>query len=283
VPSAVAMQDVREKVQQVRAGFRPEIKEPLIQRFNPDDQPIVSIAVRSDIRSVRDLTTLADQLIVKRLQTVRDVGRATIAGGLKRQINIELDPGRMHALRVGVNDIMRAVKDENQNFPAGNVQRGNNDRLVEVTGRMAEPGEFADLIVARRGPAPVYLRQVANVVDGQQELENVATLNGERALAIDILKTQGSNTDRGGPRISAAAIADLLANRRCPPGVKHRGRPSTAQRGVQNSVHAVQQTMLIEGAPAGRRHRLRLPAIPGVQHGHHRPGATDLRSLGPSW
>ena len=111
------------------------------------------------------------------------VSRATIAGGLKRQINIELDPGRMHALRVGVNDIMRAVKDENQNFPAGNVQRGNDDRLVEVTGRMAEPGEFADLIVARRGPAPVYLRQVANVVDGQQELENVATLNGERALA----------------------------------------------------------------------------------------------------
>jgi len=66
VPSAVAMQDVREKVQQVRAGFRPEIKEPLIQRFNPDDQPIVSIAVRSDIRSVRDLTTLADQLIIRR-------------------------------------------------------------------------------------------------------------------------------------------------------------------------------------------------------------------------
>src|SRR5512143_1305202 len=125
VPSAVAMQDVREKVQQVRAVFKPEVKEPLIQRFNPDDQPIVSIAVRSDIRSVRDLTTLADQIVVKRLQTVRDVGRATIAGGVRRQINIELDPGRV-----------------------------------------AEPGSFADLIVARRGPAPVYLRQVATVIDG---------------------------------------------------------------------------------------------------------------------
>jgi tetratricopeptide (TPR) repeat protein len=91
----------------------------------------------------------------------------------------------MHALRVGVNDIMRAIKDENQNFPAGNVQRGNDDRVIEVTGRVVDPGDFADLIVARRGQAPVYLRQVATVVDGQQELENVATLNGERALAID--------------------------------------------------------------------------------------------------
>ena len=154
VPSATAMQDVREKVQQVRATFKPEVKEPLIQRFNPDDQPIVSIAVRSDIRSVRDLTTLADQVIVKKLQTVRDVGRATIAGGLKRQINIELDPGRMNSLRGGVNDVLRAIRDENQNYPAGNVQRGNDDRLIEVTGRMAEPGHFADLIVTRRGLAP---------------------------------------------------------------------------------------------------------------------------------
>jgi HAE1 family hydrophobic/amphiphilic exporter-1 len=242
VPSAVAMQDVREKVQMVRASFRPEIKEPLIQRFNPDDQPIVSIAVRSDVRSVRDLTTLADQVIIKRLQTVRDVGRATIAGGLKRQINIELDPGRMHALRVGVNDIMRAIKDENQNFPAGNVQRGNDDRVIEVTGRVVEPGDFADLIVARRGQAPVYLRQVATVVDGQQELENVATLNGERALAIDVVKTQGSNTievARGVRR----AVAELQSS--LPADVKLE-IVRDSSRGIQNSVDNVQQTM-VEG------------------------------------
>jgi len=242
VQSPIAMQDVREKVQQVRAVFKPEIKEPLIQRFNPDDQPIVSIAVRSDIRSVRDLTTLADQLIVKRLQTVRDVGRATIAGGVKRQINIELDPGRMHSLRVGVNDIMRAIREENQNFPAGNVARGNDDRIVEVTGRIAEPGNFADLIVARRGLAPVYLRQVATVVDGQQELESIATQNGERALAIDVVKTQGSNTievARGVRR----AVAELQAV--VPPDVKLE-IVRDSSRGIQNSVSNVQQTM-VEG------------------------------------
>jgi HAE1 family hydrophobic/amphiphilic exporter-1 len=242
VPSATAVQDVREKVQQVRAGFKPEVKEPLIQRFNPDDQPIVSIAVRSDIRSVRDLTTIADQIVVKRLQTVRDVGRATIAGGVKRQINIELDPGRMHSLRVGVNDILKAVRDENQNFPAGNVQRGNDDRLIEVTGRVAEPGSFADLIVARRGLAPVYLREVATVIDGQQELENVAILNGERALAIDIVKTQGSNTIEVARGVRKA-VAELQAS--LPPDVKLEiGRDSS--RGIQNSVNNVQRTM-VEG------------------------------------
>ena len=242
VPSAVAVQDVREKVQMVRAAFRPEIKEPLIQRFNPDDQPIVSIAVRSKVRAVRELTTLADQIVVKRLQTVRDVGRATIAGGVKRQVNIELDPGRMQALRVGVNDVMSAVRDENQNFPAGNVKRGNDDKVVEVTGRLAEPGHFADLIVARRGSAPVYLRQVATVVDGQQELESVALLNGSRALAIDVVKTQGSNTIEvaGGVR---RAVADLRKS--LPPDVEL-DIVRDSSRGIQNSVNNVQETM-IEG------------------------------------
>ena len=242
VPSQAALQDVREKVQQVRAGFKPDVKEPLIQRFNPDDQPVVSLAVRSDIRSVRDLTTLADQVIVKRLQTVRDVGRVTIAGGVKRQINIELDPGRMHSLRVGVNDIMAAIREENQNFPAGNVARGNDDRLIEVAGRVAEPGSFADLIVARRGPAPVYLRQVATVVDGQQERDNVAILNGERAVALDIVKTQGSNTIAVARGVRKA-VAELQAS--LPADVKLE-IVRDSSRGIQSSVDNVQQTM-VEG------------------------------------
>jgi len=242
IPSAVAMQDVREKVQTVRSAFRPEVKEPLIQRLNPDDQPIVSIAVRSDIRGVRELTTIADQIIIKRIQTVRDVGRATIAGGVKRQINIELDPGRMQALRVGVNDVLAAVRDENQNFPAGNVQRGNDDRIVEVTGRMAEPGHFADLIVARRGAAPVYLRQVANVVDGQQERDNIAMLAGVRALAIDVVKTQGSNTIDVAKGVRAA-VAELQKS--LPVDVRL-DIVRDSSRGIQNSVSNVQQTM-IEG------------------------------------
>jgi hydrophobic/amphiphilic exporter-1 (mainly G- bacteria), HAE1 family len=242
VPSPIALQDVREKVQQVRAGFKPEVKEPLIQRFDPDDQPIVSVAVQSDIRSVRDLTTLADQIIVKRLQTVRDVGQVTIAGGVKRQINVELNTGRMHALRVGVNDVLKAIQDENENFPAGNVKRGKDDRLIEVNGRIVEPGRFADLIVARRGAAPVYIHQVAAVVDGQQELESVALLDSERAVAIDVVKTEGSNTIE-----VARGVRDAIARvqRTLPPDVKLEVVRDRS-RGIQNSVDNVQQTM-IEG------------------------------------
>src|SRR5690606_7003864 len=131
---------------------------------------------------------------VKRLQTVRDVGRVTITGGVKRQINIELDRGHMHALRVGVNNVVKAIQDENQDFPAGNIKRGKEDRLVEVNARVVEPGGFADLIVARRGLAPVYMRQIATVTDGEQEQLTVALLDDERAVVVDVVKTQGANT-----------------------------------------------------------------------------------------
>ena len=243
VVSHVALQEVREKVQVVRAAFQPEVKEPIIQRFDPDDQPVVSVAVKSDLRQSRELTTLADQIVVKRLQTVRDVGRATIVGGVKRQINIELDPGHMHAFHVGVNNVIRAIRDENQDFPAGNVKRDKEDRLIEVRARVVEPSQFADLIVARRGLSPVYLRQVATVADGEQELLNVALLDGERAVVVDVVKTQGANTIdvvRGVRR----AVADM--QRSLPPDVKLEVVRDSS-RGIQNSVNNVQQTMLEGG------------------------------------
>ncbi|QQS12941.1 MAG: efflux RND transporter permease subunit [Rhodospirillales bacterium] len=242
VPSTQATQDVREKVQQIRAQFRDEVKEPVIQRFNPDDQPIVSIAVRSELRAARDLTTIVDKTIVKRLENVRGVGRVTIVGGVKRQINIQLNPERLQALRVGVNEVIRAVREENQNFPAGSVTRGNDDRTIEIDGRVGDARRFAELIVARRGGAPVYLGQVADIVDGEQELDSVALLDGRRALAVDIVKVQGSNTIdvADGTR---RAVEEL---RRSLPADVSLEIVRDTSRGIRNSVANVQRTM-IEG------------------------------------
>ena len=237
------MQDVREKVQQVRAAFRPEVKEPLIQRFNPDDQPIVSIAVRSDIRSVRDLTTLADQIIVKRLQTVRDVGRATIAGGVKRQINIELDPGRMHALRVGVNDVMTGDPRREPELPGR--QRPARQRRPRDRGHRPRRRARQLRRPDRRPPRPRARSICARSPPWSTASRSWRTsplLNGERALAIDVVKTQGANTievARGVRR----AVDELQKS--LPPDVKLE-IVRDSSRGIQNSVNNVQQTM-VEG------------------------------------
>lgn len=244
ISSDQAVMDVREKISAVTPTLRDEVEEPSITRFNPDDQPILSIAVRSDIRDLRDLTTLTDQIVLKRLQNVRGVGQASIAGGVKRQVQIRLSPERMEALGIGVNDVIKAVRTENQDLAAGTVSGDGLERIVQVYGRVKDPAQLTDLIVARRGGEPVRLGQVAEVVDGAEELETVALYNGKPALAVDVVKVQGGNTVEVASGLEKALDA-LRSDASLPPDVTLEVVRDTS-RGIRNSLTNVQRT-LIEG------------------------------------
>ena len=189
-----AAQDVREKIALVRPSFRREVKESLVTRVNPDDLPVVSLAIQSDTRNPRELTTLADQVVKRRVQNVGGVGRATVVGGVAREIQLWLKPAEMEALRVGVDQIINAVAAENQEFPAGTLSSSDTERVVQLKARLKGAADFERIIVARRGGQPVYLAQVARVVDGTQEPENAALVDGKPAIALDIVKAQGENT-----------------------------------------------------------------------------------------
>ncbi|MBO9536989.1 efflux RND transporter permease subunit [Herbaspirillum sp.] len=198
VDPAQGAQDVREKVALVKSAFRKEVDEPRITRFDPADQPIFSISVTNapdaKPRTLRELTTIADQVIKKRLENVRGVGSVTLVGGVKRQVNIYVKPAEMEALGIGVNQVVDAVRNENQELPTGAIRMLDAEKTVQVQGRVKNPEDFRRIIVARRGGQPVTLEQVANVVDGQEEQETLALYNGQRTLALDILKAQGQNT-----------------------------------------------------------------------------------------
>ena len=243
IDPSVAAQDVREKIALVKVGFRDEVKEPRISRFNPDDLPILSIAVQSDKRSLRELTTLADQVIKKRMENARGVGQTTLVGGVKREIQIYLKPADMELLGVGVDQVINAVRSENQELPAGSITSKESEKLVQVQARFKTPAEFKNIIVTRRGGEPVYLWQVANVVDGQQEEDSIALVNGKRALSIDIVKAQGANT------IDVVdKVRDVITSlkKSLPPDVKLDEVRDTS-RGIRNSVNNVKRT-LTEGA-----------------------------------
>ncbi|WP_207459874.1 efflux RND transporter permease subunit [Azospirillum sp. SYSU D00513] len=242
--SSDALQDVREKVSALRARFRDEVEDPQITRFDPDEQPIISMAVRSDVRGLRELTTIADQIIVKRLQNVRGVGRATIAGGVAREIQVRLRPERLEALQVGVDEVIDTIRTENQNLPAGSISGGGSERVVQVDGRVIQPRQLLDLIVARRGGEPVRLGQVAEVIDGQEERESVALYNGEPALAVDLVKVQDANTVEVAKGLRQA-IEELRQDGSLPADVALEiVRDSST--GITNSLDNVQRT-LIEG------------------------------------
>jgi hydrophobic/amphiphilic exporter-1 (mainly G- bacteria), HAE1 family len=243
VDPKLAAQDVREKVALIRSSFRDEIKEPKVSRFNPDDFPIVSVAVVSGSRSLRDLTSLADQVIKKRLENVAGVGQATLVGGVQREIKVYLNLEALEAQHIGADQVIQALRTENQELPAGTIVSASQERIVQIKARLAAPQNFRNLIVARRGGKAVTLGQVAEIEDGQQEEESVALINGQRALSIDIVKAQGENTIAvvDGVRRAVQEMRGLL------PSDVRLDIVRDASVGIRNSVADVRAT-LIEGA-----------------------------------
>ncbi|MDH4191533.1 MAG: efflux RND transporter permease subunit [Betaproteobacteria bacterium] len=238
-----AAQDVREKIALVRPTLREEIKEPKISRINPDDSPILSVAVTSPGRGLRELTTLADQIIKKRIENVRGVGQASIVGGVKREIKVNLKLDELESQRVGADQVIQALRAENQELPAGSIVTASEERIVQIRARLSEPRDFRNLIVARRGGRAVTLGQIAEIEDGQQEEESAALINGRRALSIDIVKARGENTMDvvDGVRRAVDGMRGLL-----PPDVKLDIVRDTSI-GIRNSVADV-KTTLLEGA-----------------------------------
>ncbi|HEV7815883.1 MAG TPA: efflux RND transporter permease subunit, partial [Janthinobacterium sp.] len=204
-----AMQDLRDKIGQVRPQFPKEAKDPLIARFEGENaQPIVQLTLTSDQRSLRELSTLTDQIIVKRIQGVAGVGQVRTNGTTSRQILISLKPADMTAQGIGVDEVVKAIQDTNQNLPAGSIIAGPREQLVRVEGKVKDAREFARIIVARRASGPVYLGQLADIVDGEKEETSISRINGQRAISLDVIKVQDANVVEVGKAI--LDIADQL-------------------------------------------------------------------------
>ena len=244
-----AAEDVREKIAILRPSFRDEVDEPRVLRFDPASRAIWSVAVlpqasaQGQAPSAVELTTWAEQTLKKRLENVRGVGSVSLVGGTRRAINIDLDPSAMEAMAITTEQVVAAVRSENQDLPVGTLKTDERERVVQVLSRQQNPQDFASVIVARRNGQPVRLGQVARISDSTQEVESLALYNGERTLLLQVQKAQDENTIAVTDGLKAA-IDQLQAE--VPAGV--RLEPiADGSRPIRVSVNNVRQT-LIEGA-----------------------------------
>lgn len=243
-----AAEDVREKVAAVRPNFRTEVKEPRVLRFDPASRAIWSLAVLPDASKGKaltpvELTNWADQVLKKRLENVRGVGSVTLVGGTKREINVYLNPAAMESLGVTADQVVAAVRNENQDLPVGAIKSLAQERVVQIDARMRRPEDFGRIIVTRKNGAPIRVADVARVADGAQEVESLALYNGQRTLLLTVQKSQDENTIAVIDGLKAT-LAEMQAQ--LPAGVKL--EPVTdASRPIRVSVANVQRT-LIEGA-----------------------------------
>ncbi len=236
-----AQQDVRAKIESIRNELPKDIEEPLVLRFDPADQPIMSLALRSGTRTLRELTTLADEVIRKEIESVEGVGQVTVVGEEERAIVVELDPERLAARAVTIQQVMAALASENMEIPAGRLELGPGEQLVRVAGRIREPADFGNIVVDSRNGVPIRIRDVARVIDGADEARSAAFFEGDPAIGVDIRMVSKGNAVEVADRINerVKALSD-----RIPEGVELRiVRDDSVW--IRESVEDVEVTILL--------------------------------------
>lgn len=189
----VAAQDVRDRVSTVLRDLPRDTDPPTISKADTDQSPILTIALAGN-RSQRELTEIADKLVKKEIERSLGVGEVNVLGGLERAISVWIDADRLAAFQIPITDVREAVQLQNANIPGGNVTGELREQTLRTMGRLTDPKDFNDLVIALRNGAPVRIRDIGWAEDGTKEQRSVSRLNGQPTVALEVIRQSGANT-----------------------------------------------------------------------------------------
>lgn len=188
-----AAQDVRDRVASVVRDLPPDVRPPVIAKFNNDSSPVLTIALSGD-RSIRELTEYGDKIVRPQLERAEGVGEVDVVGGLQRAINVWIDSERLAAYKIPITAVRDALQRQNADVPGGNVEAGKRELVLRTLGRFTEPRQMEELVVANINGSPVKIRDIGRVEDGTKEQRSVAHLNGVPTVTLEIRRQSGANT-----------------------------------------------------------------------------------------
>lgn len=241
--SALAAQDVRDKIAPVTAQFRDEIDTPIVQRYDPSSSPIMSVVFESSSMSLAQLSSYVDKRIVPQLKTVSGVGNVNLLGDAKRQIRIKILPEQLQSYGIGIDQVINTLKNENIEVPAGTLQQKNSELVVQIQSKVIHPLAFGDLVIANKNGSPIFLKQVATIEDTQAELQSSAFYNGRTAVSVDILKSSDANVIQVVDKTYQTLVK---LKTQMPAGLNYKV-VADSSKGIRASIKDVTRT-IIEGA-----------------------------------
>ena len=189
----IAAQDVRDKVNTILARLPPNTEPPIIDKFDLDAIPVISISVTAP-RDLKEISYITDKLIKQSLETVPDVGSVSMAGACTRAVQLSVDIEKLRAYGLTIDDVRKALARQNVEIPGGRLSQHPRELTVRTLGRMAAVPDFNELIVANFGGQPVFLKDVARVADAVEEPRSLSTANGQPCVTLIVRKQSGSNT-----------------------------------------------------------------------------------------
>ncbi|MGH9851132.1 MAG: efflux RND transporter permease subunit, partial [Blastocatellia bacterium] len=238
----VAAQEARDKISLILNELPETAEAPIVLKLDTDAAPILRIVVSAP-RPLGEVNELAENRIAEKLESVGGVGRVEIVGGSRREIQIQVDPNRMRAFNVTVNQIADAVRAQNLEIPGGRLDQGAREATVRTLGRIRKVEDFNDLVVADRNGYAVKVSDLGRAVDTVAEQRSASLFNGRPAVSLIVSKQSGENTVA-----VAGAIKQRLIEIRptLPPDVdvEIAGDQSVYIRAAVNAV----ETHLVEGS-----------------------------------
>ena len=188
-----AANDVRDRVFRTLGQLPPDVDPPSVAKADSDSPPIVMLTVRSDQRSLLELSRLADEVFVERLQTIPGVSRIDVWGDKSYAMRLWIDPMKLASYRLSPVDVREAVRRENVELPAGRIEGQDIELAVRTMSRLQTPEEFGDLILKSEGGRIVRLRDVGRAEIGAQNERTVLKKNGIPMVAVVARPQPGAN------------------------------------------------------------------------------------------
>ena len=210
-----ALDEVRSRVDRVRGRMPEDADPPQIFKADANQQPIINLAVEGDFDPVT-LREIAQNELAPRLERAPGVAAVTVNGGLRRQIHIELSKEKITALNLSVDRVVQVLRQENQNVPLGEVTQGDATYLVRSQGEFSNLDDIRSVAVMTRDGVPIYLRDIAEVVDSTEDRRQFLQIDGKPAVRMQVNKQTGENT----VAVSAGIRAEVERINREVPGIR---------------------------------------------------------------
>nr|MBP9699281.1 efflux RND transporter permease subunit [Elusimicrobiota bacterium] len=206
----VALQEVQSTISQAQFNLPKDLDPPIIAKFNPEDQPFMWLSVAGD-RPQRYLMELVRDTLKQEFTTLPGVGNVFLGGYVEPSLRVWLDPQKMAATEITVQDVVSAIQTEHSERPAGYLTSPTKEWNLRVMGEMTSSDDFNDLVIPARNGSPVYrtfqLKDVATIEDGLADARAISRVNLKPAVGLGILKQRNANMVDVGRRVTEKVAA----------------------------------------------------------------------------
>lgn len=200
----VAANDIRDRLDRITTALPDAADRPMVRKFDAASYPVLILGVSSHLDPI-ELRELIDRQMIYRLERVPGVAVVDVFGGLEREIQVRLDPAKVMALGLPLDEVLNAIRDSNLNLPAGEIQRGQYEITLRTPGQFTSLEQIRDMVVTVREGAPIKLRQIGEVLDTHKKVRSISRINGEPGVRLGVRKQSSANT----VQVARAALREI--------------------------------------------------------------------------